>query len=214
MHPKAALQLRQTCFTFECMKIEEPDLSGTYTYANYLTWQLGEMKELIRGKIFKMSPAPGSMHQRVSGNIFGQLWNYLHGKPCQVFSAPFDVRLPASHRSKSDQDITTVVQPDLCVVCDPSKIDERGCLGAPDWIIEILSRYTSAKDLNEKFEVYEEAGVREYWVVHPQEQTVLVYTLNHHGKYQGILKPYVRTDKVSSSVLPGIAIDLSKVFTD
>ena len=196
------------------MKIEEPDLSGTYTYANYLTWQLGEMKELIRGKIFKMSPAPGSMHQRVSGNIFGQLWNYLHGKPCQVFSAPFDVRLPASHRSKSDQDITTVVQPDLCVVCDPSKIDERGCLGAPDWIIEILSRYTSAKDLNEKFEVYEEAGVREYWVVHPQEQTVLVYTLNHHGKYQGILKPYVRTDKVSSSVLPGIAIDLSKVFTD
>ena len=196
------------------MKIEEPDLSGTYTYANYLTWQLGEMKELIRGKIFKMSPAPGSMHQRVSGNIFGQLWNYLHGKPCQVFSAPFDVRLPASQRSKSDQDITTVVQPDLCVVCDPSKIDERGCLGAPDWIIEILSRHTSAKDLNEKFEVYEEAGVREYWVVHPQEQTVLVYTLNQKGKYQGILKPYVRTDKVSSSVLPGIAIDLSKVFTD
>ena len=86
--------------------------------------------------------------------------------------------------------------------------------GAPDWIIEILSRHTSAKDLNEKFEVYEEAGVREYWVVHPQEQTVLVYTLNQKGKYQGILKPYVRTDKVSSSVLPGIAIDLSKVFTD
>ena len=196
------------------MKIEEPDLSGTYTYANYLTWQLGEMKELIRGKIFKMSPSPGSMHQRVSGNIFGQLWNYLQGKPCQVFSAPFDVRLPASQRSKSDQDITTVVQPDLCVVCDPSKIDERGCLGAPDWIIEILSRHTSAKDLNEKFEVYEEAGVREYWVVHPQEQTVLVYTLNQKGKYEGILKPYVRTDKVSSSVLPGIAIDLSKVFTD
>lgn len=207
------MQFKQPCSTFEFMKVEEPDLSGTYTYANYLTWQWGEMKELIRGKIFKMSPAPGSLHQQVSGNLFGLLWNYLHGKPCLVFSAPFDVRLPNAQKGKTDQDISTVVQPDLCVVCDRSKIDERGCLGAPDWIIEILSHHTSAKDINEKFEVYEEAGVKEYWVVHPQEQTVLVYTLDKQGKYQGLLKPYIRTDKISPVALPGITIDLTEVFS-
>ena len=84
--------------------------------------------------------------------------------------------MPSLKKSKSDQEITTVVQPDLCVICDPSKIDDRGCIGAPDWIIEILSPHTSSKDLTEKFDVYEEAGVKEYWVVHPQEQTLLVYT--------------------------------------
>jgi len=114
------------------MKIEEPDLSGTYTYADYLTWQLGEMTELIRGKIFKMSPAPGSLHQKISGELFRQSANFLKGKKCQVFSAPFDVRLPLSNKSKSDREIITVVQPDLCVICDPAKIDERGCVGAPD----------------------------------------------------------------------------------
>jgi Uma2 family endonuclease len=139
------------------MKIEEPDLSGRYTYADYLTWQWTEMAELIHGKIFKMSPAPGSKHQKVGGNLFGILWNHLRDKKCQVFMAPFDVRLPVSSKQKSDKEIITVVQPDLCVVCDPAKIDERGCLGAPDWIIEILSRHTSSKDLREKFEVYEKA---------------------------------------------------------
>jgi len=135
------------------MKIEEPDLSGTYTYVDYLTWSWEGVSKLIRGKIFKMSPAPGSLHQRISGNIFGQLWYRLQGKPCQVFSSPFDVRLPVSKMNKTDNQINTVVQPDICVVRDSSKIDERGCLGAPDWIIEILSRHTLAKDLNEKFDV-------------------------------------------------------------
>ena len=125
------------------MDVKEPDLSGTYTYADYLTWQWEEMAELINGKIFKMSPAPSGLHQRISGNLFGPLWNYFRGKKCQVFSAPFDVRLPGS--SKKDRDIITVVQPDLCVICDPSKMDERGCLGAPDWIIEILSKYTQIR---------------------------------------------------------------------
>ncbi len=196
------------------MKIEEPDLSGTYTYADYLTWQIGEMTELIRGKIFKMSPAPGSMHQKISGRFFLKIGNFLEGKKCQLFAAPFDVRLPVSPKNKADREIITVVQPDLCVVCDPAKIDERGCMGAPDWIIEILSRHTSAKDLREKFEVYEEAGVAEYWVVHPQEQTVLVYTLDETGKYQGILKPYIRTDRVSPVTLPGLTIDLAEVFLE
>ena len=138
----------------------------------------------------------------------------MKGNKCQLFSAPFDVRLPLTPQNKSDREIITVVQPDLCVVCDPAKIDERGCLGPPDWIIEILSRHTSAKDLREKFEVYEEAGVKEYWVVHPQEQTLLVYTLDQNSKYRGILKPYVRTDQVSSVTLPGLTIDLEQAFPD
>lgn len=192
------------------MKLEEPDLSLSYTYADYLKWDLPEMVELIRGKVYKMSPAPTSKHQRISGNLFGSIKYFLKKKKCEVFSAPFDVRLP--RKGKANEDIITVVQPDICVICDPTKIDTRGCLGAPDWVIEILSKHTSAKDLNEKFEVYEEAGVKEYWVVHPGEQTVLVYTLNDSGKYEGILKPYVRNDKVQPKTLPGLTIDLEEVF--
>src|SRR6267378_4107558 len=112
------------------MKVEEPDLTGSYTYADYLTWGWDEMTELIRGKIYKMSPAPGSMHQRISIELCRQIANYLHKKKCQVFDAPFDVRLPVSSKKKSNNEIATVVQPDICVVCDPAKIDDLGCLGA------------------------------------------------------------------------------------
>jgi Uma2 family endonuclease len=193
-------------FLFLIMKVEEPDLTGSYNYANYLTWQWDEMVELIHGKIYKMSPAPGSKHQKVSGNLSGLLWQYLRGKRCQVFTAPFDVRLPSKENKEEDKEIINVVQPDLCV------IDERGCIGAPDWIIEILSPHTNTKDLREKFDLYEEAGVREYWAIHPHDETVLVYTLNDNGKYQGILKPYIRTDKITSLALPGLIVDLEEVF--
>lgn len=189
-------------------------MAGSYTYADYMTWRWDQMVELIDGKIYKMSPAPTSTHQKISGELFRQVANFLQGNKCQLFSAPFDVRLPVSIRQKKDKDIITVVQPDLCVICDPAKIDERGCLGAPDWIIEILSRYTSTKDLREKFRVYEEAGVKEYWVVHPAEQTVLVYVLDGTGKYQGILKPYIRTDKITPITLPELTIDLELVFPE
>jgi Uma2 family endonuclease len=172
------------------------------------------MVELIRGKVFKMSPAPRSRHQVVAGNLHGQLWSYLKHKKCQVFMAPFDVRLPQPKKGNTDPEIITVVQPDVCVVCDPKKIDELGCVGAPDWIIEVLSPRTSAKDLNEKFDVYEEAGVGEYWVVHPEEQTVLVYIRDASGKYQGKLKPYTRQDKLQPVTLPELIIDLEEVFPE
>ncbi len=196
------------------MKVEEPDLAGTYSYGDYVTWTWGEMVELIRGKIYRMSPAPSSSHQRISVELLRQIANFLSRKKCQVFSAPFDVRLPFSIKSKTDKEIYTVVQPDLCVVCDPTKIDQRGCLGAPEWIIEILSKHTSSKDLNEKFDVYEEAGVNEYWMVHPEEQTVLVYLLDERGKYQGQRKPYSRNNMISPSTLPGLTIDLTLVFPE
>lgn len=187
-------------------------MSLSYTYADYLKWDLPEMVELIRGKVFKMSPAPSANHQLIVVNLATAIKSYLKKQPCKVFVAPFDVRLP--RKGKADKDIVTVVQPDVCVICDPAKIEERGCLGAPDWIIEILSKHTSAKDLNEKFDVYEEAAVKEYWVIHPDEQTVLVYTLNVMGKYEGILKPYVRTDSVQPITLPSLTIDLSEIFED
>ena len=195
------------------MKVEEPDMAGTYTYADYMNWWWEERVELIKGKIYKMSPAPRSSHQRVSGELHREIANFLHKKKCQVFCAPFDVRLPHTSQ-KGNHDIDTVVQPDLCVICAPDKIDEKGCLGAPDWIIEILSKHTSAKDLTKKFDVYEQSGVKEYWVIHPTEETVLVYILNRAGRYEGFLKPFVRTDKISPSVLPGLVIDLEEVFPE
>jgi Uma2 family endonuclease len=124
---------------------------------------------------------------------------------------PFRCSLPKSKR-KGDEFIDTVVQPDICVICDPSKIDEAGCLGAPDWIIEILSPHTSSKDLNQKFDVYEQSKVKEYWVVHPNEATVLVFTLNNKGKYESRTKPYVRMEKLSPVTLPELVIDLEEVF--
>jgi Uma2 family endonuclease len=194
------------------MDVKEPDLSGTYTYADYLTWEWEQRAELILGKIFKMSPAPSRGHQRILGNLYVPIWNYFHGTKCQAFMAPFDVRLPGT--SKKDKDILTVVQPDICVICDLSKLDERGCLGALDWVIEILSKHTFAKDLNIKFDVYEAAGVKEYWVVHPEEQTVLIYLLDQQGKYRGHLKPFVHTETISSELFPDLKIDLGIVFEE
>jgi Uma2 family endonuclease len=170
------------------------------------------MVELIHGKIYKMSPAPATYHQRVSMELARQISTFLKKKKCAVFAAPFDVRLPKS-KKKDDHLIDTVVQPDLCVICDPKKIDEAGCLGAPDWIIEILSPHTSAKDLSQKFDVYEKNKVKEYWVVHPSEATVLVYVLNAKGRYEARIKPYVRTEKLTPVTLPGLVIDLEDVFS-
>jgi Uma2 family endonuclease len=153
---------------------EEPDLAGYYNYADYLQWTFDGMVELINGKIFKMAPTPSSKHQLLSGNLFGILWNYLKGKPCQVVSAPFDVRLS---KYKEDKLIDSVVQPDLCIICDPTKIDEKGCNGAPDMVIEILSPFSEERDTKLKYKLYEENGVMEYWIVNPHEASIKVYDL-------------------------------------
>ena len=111
---------------------------GKYSYADYLTWQFDETVELIRGKVFRNAAAPPRIHQKISGRVFNKIFNHLEGLKCEVYDAPFDVRLPTS--SKRNEDIYTVVQPDICVICDESKLDEMTCVGAPDLIIEILSR--------------------------------------------------------------------------
>jgi len=189
--------------------VKEPDFAyGSYTYADYLIWEMDEMVELIRGKIFRQAAAPRVIHQRISGKIFNKLYNFLEGKSCEVFSAPFDVRLPVA--SKRNEDIDTVVQPDLCVVCDAEKVDERGCLGAPDLIIEILSPGNNKKDIKLKYEVYEASGVTEYWVIHPDERTLLIYTLDG-GKYRSS-RLFTLGDRVSSQGVPGFELELDNVF--
>jgi Uma2 family endonuclease len=161
--------------------LSQLDLNQNYTYADYLTWQLDEFVELIRGKVKRMSPAPRVRHQTISFNLGASIKIALRGKHCQGFAAPFDVRL-AKTTPNGDAQITTVVQPDICVICDPRKLDEFGCVGAPDWIIEILSPGNTAHDSKTKFDLYEENGVREYWLVHPGLKNVAVYVLGE-GRY-------------------------------
>jgi Uma2 family endonuclease len=190
--------------------VEEPDPSYTYTYTDYLQWKFLERLELFRGKIYRMG-APTTLHQVVTGNLYGEIRNFLKGKSCQVFVAPYDVRLPVKNRRRDDE-IDTVVQPDVCIVCDPSKIDDRGVCGAPDLVIEVLSPGNSQKEVRYKYELYEEAGVREYWVVNPAEQNLIVFLLTEEGKF-GNARMYANGDKLVMSVLPGHSINVTEIFT-
>lgn len=180
----------------------------TYTYSDYLKFDFEEAVELIRGKLFRMSPAPKSIHQEISSNFQGVIWSYLKLKPCKVYPAPFDVILPIQNEKK--QTSTTVVQPDICVICDLSKIEESGCVGEPDLIIEILSSSTAKKDLNDKYSIYEEVGVKEYWIVMPLEQIVQSFHLVNE-KYQ-LKRAYNSEDIITSEMFPGLEINLREVF--
>ena len=171
-----------------------------YTYADYCTWDDDERLELIGGVAYAMSPAPTSAHQSVSGALFAQLYEFLKGHACKVFYAPFDVRLAYD----------TVVQPDIAVICDRSKIDEKGCKGAPDLVIEIVSPSSSKYDKVLKFNKYLEAGVKEYWLADPQDKTVQCFLFQENTK----TVPYGETDKIPVGVLPGCEIDLEQVFID
>ena len=173
-----------------------------YTYADYCSWDDDTRWELIDGIPYAMS-APTQAHQTVGGEIFTQLHNFLKGKPCKVFYAPFDVRLNANEGDD------TVVQPDLLVVCDDSKLDGKACVGAPDMVVEILSPSTSRHDKLLKFNAYQRAGVREYWLVDPDSRTLSVYILKD-GAYMA--RAYADTDDVPVEVLDGCEINLPDVF--
>jgi Uma2 family endonuclease len=195
-------------------KLSDLNLNGSYTYADYLNWRLEQTVELIKGKIFLMSPAPNVKHQRVSAEIFYALKRHLRGQPCLVFSAPFDVRLLDSPKAqKLPKDIYTVVQPDLCLVCDPAKLDEQGCVGPPDLIVEILSKGNSKKDMKDKYRLYEENGVVEYWIVYPYEKVIQQFVLNETGCYA--LRGSFAEDEIFSSVLfPDLTVDLTEIFAE
>ncbi len=193
------------------MQFSDLDLNKTYTYADYLKWTFDERLELIKGYIFKMSPAPAEFHQRVSAIVSNELYNYFKGKPCKVYSAPFDVRLV--RKSATDKEIITVVQPDICVICDLSKIDKKGCLGAPDIVVEILSPGNNKTELKNKYEVYEEAGVKEYWIIEPQGKIFIRYFLNEKEQFEPTRLLTVG-DEVTTSLFPGFTLNLDEVFAD
>jgi Uma2 family endonuclease len=193
-------------------QLNQLDPESRYTYADYLLWQLQERVELIKGYVRQMA-APSMRHQRISGDVFFALRSRLQRGTCDVFSAPFDVRLPLPpHRIKSDK-VDTVVQPDICVICDRSKLDERGCLGAPDLMVEILSPGNSRKEMREKYDLYQEAGVTEYWVVFPSEQVLQRYILNDAGIYQA-QRPNVAGDLVGITFLPGFELNVEEIFEE
>ena len=181
----------------------------TVTYRDYLSWPENYRVELLDGAVFDMSPAPSRRHQQVSGELFKQIAVFLTGKPCKVYSAPFDVRLP--DEEEADDEVRTVVQPDILVVCDESKLDKRGCRGAPDVVVEVVSPATAARDQIYKVRIYEKAGVREYWIVHPVDNLITVRRLSPSGNYD-VPKLIEGKGALEVGVLPGLVIDLDAVF--
>ncbi|SJM94820.1 conserved hypothetical protein [Crenothrix polyspora] len=192
--------------------LSQLDLNQTYSYADYMTWRFDDAVELIKGKIMLMSPAPNVTHQRISMRFSGALFSYFHNKKCQVFAAPLDVRLYDRKKSiLANQDIHTVVQPDLCVICKPELLDEQGCNGAPDWIIEILSPGNSKREMKIKYELYQESGVSEYWLVDPVHKVIHQLVLDDSGCYQ-ISKMVTDEDSLSPHLFPDLVIDAAEVF--
>lgn len=180
------------------------------TYGDYVQWPEDERWELIDGVAWNMGPAPVREHQRILGELFSQIHGYLRSKPCHVYFAPFDVRLPKSN--EADDLIDTVVQPDIAVICDKQKLDDKGCRGAPDWIIEIISPGSAVRDQIDKRRLYEIHNVREYWIVHPQDHVQTIYCMEDHAYGN----PEIRATKgqVPVRIFPDFSIDWALIFAD
>ena len=181
-----------------------------FSYKDYCSWTDDDRWELIDGVEYDMSPAPSRIHQKLSGELFVMIHSVLKNRKCDVYSAPFDVRLP-DYEQASDEEIFTVVQPDIAVICDESKLDERGCVGSPDLIIEILSPHTAARDMKTKRDLYEKHGVKEYWLVHPTDKTFMIYRLMHDKQYPKA-EIYADQDIVESTAIEGLKIALTDLF--
>jgi Uma2 family endonuclease len=183
----------------------------SFTYRQYRTWPDEERWELIDGKAWAMSPSSVTRHQDLSGKLFLDIGIFIKGKPCKVYNAPFDVLFPKGE--ESDDEIITVVQPDIVVICDKSKITKRGGRGAPDWVIEILSPRTAKKDFETKYRLYESHGVREYWIVDPYTAVIHAWRLGQDGKF-GEEKFYEDGEAAPSEVLQGLVIDTELLFAE
>ena len=196
MYKKKITELSQVC-----------DSTVEYTYDDYYDWLFTERVELIFGKVLLMA-APNRLHQTVIRNLNTIFGIFFQSKSCEYFPAPFDVRLPVGIKKGK---YTTVVQPDLSVFCDQEKLDQKGAKGAPDLVVEILSPGNSRRDMKDKFEVYELAGVREYWIFHPIDSFVLPYLLNEEGKFIGL--PSVHPpDILYSRIFPDLSFSLEEIF--
>lgn len=185
-----------------------PKETQHFTLADALAWDEQDRAELIDGQAVMMAP-PSRVHQEISGELHRQIANYLEGKTCRIYPAPFAVRL-FEKSGDSPEDVDTMVEPDLSVICDSDKLDDTGCKGAPDMVIEILSPSTQRHDRLTKYNLYQRAGVGEYWIVDPESQTVQVYVL-HDGAYQ-VVEVYTHEDIAKVNTLEGCFVELSKVF--
>jgi len=182
-----------------------------FTYRNYKTWPDEERWELIDGHAWAMSPAPMTRHQEISGRLFLEIGLFIKGKTFRVFDAPFDVLFPES--GEADDEVRTVVQPDLVVFCDASKITKRGARGAPDWVIEILSARTAKKDFETKYQLYQRHRVREYWIVDPGTAVIHAWRLGDDGLF-GDETIYEEGERAPSTVLDGLGIDTAELFAN
>lgn len=184
------------------------DYNKVYTYGDYLKLEIDEMVEIIRGKIFRMCAAPRTKHQGISLNIASIIHNELKGRNCQVFNAPIDVVLPIANKKRTKS--TNVVQPDICVICDPKIIEETAVFGVPDFVIEIVAGTDIKRDTQYKYSIYEEAGVGEYWIVFAEIHLVEVFILDN-GKYQR-LNAFSEDDVVPVKTLHGLSISIDDIF--
>ena len=182
-----------------------------YTFADVLSWDEDERIEIVSGKVFMMA-TPSRIHQKITGELFRQLANFLEGKQCEVYAAPFGVRL-FEQDGDSEENVDTVVEPDISVVCDRSKLDKRGCKGAPDMIVEVLSPSSLRHDRLVKLNLYQQAGVREYWIIDPENRAVQVFLQDGSGSLR-ICEEYGSQDVAKVNVLDGCFIELSKVFSE
>ncbi len=194
--------------------LQQLDFKKQYSYSDYIKWKFQDRVELLKGWIFPMA-APNVVHQTISGNLYWILASYFRKekKSCRLFAAPFDVRLPLPKNKIKGYKISTVIQPDLCVVRDTNKLDKQGCVGAPDLIVEILSPGNSKKEMRDKYELYEEVGVLEYWVVDPARRHVLTYVLKE-GQFVSASRPLSDEDTLTSVIFEDLKIDLMEVFPE
>ena len=191
----------------EINNIEQLDLSKRYTYHDYFKWQFEDRVELYNGKVYKIGPSPGTKHQRISNELSYRITKHVSKLAYQVFCAPFDVRL---ERVKDDKNVINVVQPDICVICDLSKIDERGCSGAPELVVEILSPGNNTREMNQKFDLYEAAGVLKYRIVDPEKEVVFQYFRENNNFIN--YRPLTKEHTIKSRVVDGFEIELSTIF--
>ena len=178
--------------------------SFEYSYSDYMKWQFQERVEIIMGKIFPMS-APTTLHQHIIGELFFNMYSFFKYTSCNVILSPIDVRLPVG---KQGNTFKTVVQPDLCVICDKSKIVTQGIIGAPDLVIEILSPSNRQIEMHEKFEAYQASLVREYWIIHPGEQWMLQYVLSENHLFV-LHKKHENLSRLASVIFPGLSVDVA-----
>lgn len=194
------------------IKVSLPGKSRKYAYADYLSWPEDERVEIIDGDPYLLA-APSRIHQKVLSELHRQIANFLVGKEYEVYPAPFHVVLDLEENNSNEEDIQNVFEPDITIVCDTSKLDDAGCKGTPDMIVEVISPSTARHDKIVKFNKYEQAGVKEYWIIEPQEKIVSVFTLQENRRY-GRPSLYTNEDRVQVTIFDELIIDLQMVLSE